>query len=440
MKKVYGVLLVCLAFFTLVACNKAGVEEGTFNIVVGETKEVTTKGIKKEEATFKSSNEEVVLIDDNGSYIGISPGLSTVTVTYKDDSWSLFVIVSGDRIEINSETQININILDTFELVYQENDPNGVSFKSLDEEILTVDENGLITTIKPGETEVVVVSNTNPNVSKTIAVRVLSEDEILYDINLETETLNINYRQSKKINVTTNDPKGVSFQSLDETIVDVDHLGNAKGLNEGKTQIQINSITNPNVSKILTVNVIDNRLEHEINFEEAISNTLSLDNYTLEFNINENFENINYFYTLYLMFDDNLTKFKASQVEEYYEISGDKQYAYYQTESGFVKEEVESNNSGSFLLYENFTSDAFMYNEYTDKYLLDAGNDIHAKLLDDFISLFTTDGVILNFGLTINDGFIDMMDFMFIYDEYLFSIEIRILDIDNTIVEVPLYV
>lgn len=440
MKKIYGVLLVCLAFVTLVGCNKAGVEEGTFNIVVGETKEVVLKGIKKEEATFKSSNEEVVLIDDKGSYIGISPGLSTVTVNYKNDNWSLFVIVSGERIIIDSESEISINILDTFSLTYQENDPNGVSFKSSDEEILTVDENGLITTKTPGETEVIITSNTNPNVSKTIFVKVLAEDEILYLITLETEMLNVDYKGSEKINVSTTDPKGVSFKSSDEKVVIVDQLGNVKGLTKGQAQVQITSITNPNVSKTLTVNVIDNRPEQQIIFEEGISNTLNLSNYTLEFSINENFENINYYYTLYLMFADNLTKLKASQVEEYYETDGDKQYVYRQTETGFVKEEVTENNSENFIFYENFVFEAFIYNEYADKYLLDAGNPEYANLLDDFISLFTNDGVILNFGLTINDGFIDVMDFMFVYDEYLFEIEIRVLDINNTTVEVPLHV
>lgn len=438
MKKVLSVLLMFLSFFILISCKgDVGIKEGTVDLTVGGSGVVELKGLKPEKVKFESGNEDVVLIDEAGKFKGIAPGLSTITVTYKKQEWSLFVIVTGDKIVIEAASDISIEIGNSLLLSYESNDPNGVTFKSNDEEILTISDVGLIETLKPGLTEVVITSNTNLNISKTVTVRVLDLEEASYNISLKVLSLNINRGETTKIEVVTDDPAGVTFKSNDEDILVVDEEGNIEALEEGVVAVVITSKTNKNISKTLMVTVIDNRSLAEKNFEKAIFNTVNLSNYTLSFDVKENFENKNYYYTILLMFDGNLTKLKANQIEEYYEVIDDKQYAYIRTDEGFIKEEVESNIDEGFLFYENFTYDAFIYNDFTNEYSLDGTKPEHAGLLDDFINLFAEEGIILLFKLTINDEFIEMMEFMFVYDEFVFEIKISLTDIENTLVEVP---
>ena len=101
MKRVFSFLVLFLAIFVLAACtNKVSVEEGTFNITVGEEQEVLFKGVGPEKLIFESLNEDVVLVDENGVYVGVGPGLSTITVKHKKKEWSLYVVVTGEKLQL----------------------------------------------------------------------------------------------------------------------------------------------------------------------------------------------------------------------------------------------------------------------------------------------------------------------------------------------------
>ncbi len=437
MKRVFSFLVLFLAIFVLAACtNKVSVEEGTFNITVGEEQEVLFKGVGPEKLIFESLNEDVVLVDENGVYVGVGPGLSTITVKHKKKEWSLYVVVTGEKITINAAEQLEINVNSEHNLVYQTNDENGVTFESSDESILKINEAGVITALEAGTANVVIKSKTNYKLVKTVSVRVLGINEILYDINV-VKTLTMDLFSTQKLTVVTDDSTGVTFTSLDSEKLTVDAEGNMEALVEGIVNVKVASKLNPNAYEIVTVTIVDNRAPEEINFTEAVNNTLNLTNYTLEFYVNENFENINYYYTILLMFNDNVTKIQSGTIEEYYEVVDGNQYVYRKTTDGFVRETTTTSGSDGYVLYENFTFDAFSYNDASKKYSLNAADPKYANLLDDFISLFTEDGVVLNFQLSVKEGYIDKMEFIFVYEDYVFSITITIKDISSTVVEVP---
>lgn len=437
MKRVFSFLVLFLAIFVLAACtNKVSVEEGTFNITVGEEQEVLFKGVGPEKLIFESLNEDVVLVDENGVYVGVGPGLSTITVKHKKKEWSLYVVVTGEKITINAAEQLEINVNSEHNLVYQTNDENGVTFESSDESILKINDAGVITALEAGTANVVIKSKTNYKLVKTVSVRVLGINEILYDINV-VKTLTMDLFSTQKLTVATDDSTGVTFTSLDSEKLTVDAEGNMEALVEGIVNVKVASKLNPNAYEIVTVTIVDNRAPEEINFTEAVNNTLNLTNYTLEFYVNENFENINYYYTILLMFNDNVTKIQSGTIEEYYEVVGGNQYVYRKTTDGFVRETTTTSGSDGYVLYENFTFDAFSYNDASKKYSLNAADPKYANLLDDFISLFTEDGVVLNFQLSVKEGYIDKMEFIFVYEDYVFSITITIKDISSTVVEVP---
>ena len=359
MKRVFSFLVLFLAIFVLAACtNKVSVEEGTFNITVGEEQEVLFKGVGPEKLIFESLNEDVVLVDENGVYVGVGPGLSTITVKHKKKEWSLYVVVTGEKITINAAEQLEINVNSEHNLVYQTNDENGVTFESSDESILKINDAGVITALEAGTANVVIKSKTNYKLVKTVSVRVLGINEILYDINV-VKTLTMDLFSTQKLTVATDDSTGVTFTSLDSEKLTVDAEGNMEALVEGIVNVKVASKLNPNAYEIVTVTIVDNRAPEEINFTEAVNNTLNLTNYTLEFYVNENFENINYYYTILLMFNDNVTKIQSGTIEEYYEVVDGNQYVYRKTTDGFVRETTTTSGSDGYVLYENFTFDAF---------------------------------------------------------------------------------
>ncbi len=311
-----------------------------------------------------------------------------------------------------------------------------MTFESSDESILKINDAGVITALEAGTANVVIKSKTNYKLVKTVSVRVLGINEILYDINV-VKTLTMDLFSTQKLTVVTDDSTGVTFTSLDSEKLTVDAEGNMEALVEGIVNVKVASKLNPNAYEIVTVTIVDNRAPEEINFTEAVNNTLNLTNYTLEFYVNENFENINYYYTILLMFNDNVTKIQSGTIEEYYEVVDGNQYVYRKTTDGFVRETTTTSGSDGYVLYENFTFDAFSYNDASKKYSLNAADPKYANLLDDFISLFTEDGVVLNFQLSVKEGYIDKMEFIFVYEDYVFSITITIKDISSTVVEVP---
>lgn len=439
MKKGLSFLLVILSFFILVACNNSevGIVEGTVTINVGEEKEVELIGLTHDKVTYKSVNEAVVIISEDGKYKGLEPGLTSITVTYKKQEWILFVVVIGERININLEFKnIEIDVGDTRLINFTTNDTEGVSFNSLNEEILTVDSEGLISTLAAGATSVVIISKTNPNVTVTLDVKVLSlaEQEFIIEI-IENEIV-VGLNETKKLTVTTTDPNGVIFESLNEDVFTVDEEGLIKGLTAGSANLIVSSKNNPSVTKTINVVVVDSRSVEEILFTEAINNTNALRNYTLEFYVSEYLDGENYYSTFFLKFAEDLAMFKADHIEEYYETVDGISYIYTQTPEGFVKEESSSSNEG-FIIYQNFTFADFNYIAVSDKYTLGFGKDY---LLEDFSNLFGDDGIILQFELTIKDSYIEAMKFIFVVSGYTYTITISIKDIGTTNVEVPNHV
>ena len=211
MKRVFSFLVLFLAIFVLAACtNKVSVEEGTFYITVGEEQEVLFKGVGPEKLIFESLNEDVVLVDENGVYVGVGPGLSTITVKHKKKEWSLYVVVTGEKITINAAEQLEINVNSEHNLVYQTNDENGVTFESSDESILKINDAGVITALEAGTANVVIKSKTNYKLVKTVSVRVLGINEILYDINV-VKTLTMDLFSTQKLTVATDDSTGVTL-------------------------------------------------------------------------------------------------------------------------------------------------------------------------------------------------------------------------------------
>ena len=114
-----------------------------------------------DEVTWKSTNTDVVTVDDNGLVNAQNTGSATIKVVVGEQSTTctVKVVQPVERIYLN-ESSISLDALDQYQLeasVYPKDAYNkDLEWKSEDETIATVSETGLVKAVKKGKTKIVV--------------------------------------------------------------------------------------------------------------------------------------------------------------------------------------------------------------------------------------------------------------------------------------------
>ncbi len=171
----------------------------------GERKQLQVT-ISPEEASdhkviYSSSNANVATIDDKGVIHALTSGTTTITVKAQENSVqasieiNVFSPVTGISID---QTEIYMPVGDNFKInAYIEpedaNNPN-IIYKSDNEDIATIDESGIITAVKEGETIISAISEENELIKSTcklIVVRKMEDSEIHFDSSLTLDSLEI---------------------------------------------------------------------------------------------------------------------------------------------------------------------------------------------------------------------------------------------------------
>ncbi len=143
---------------------------------------VLVSGTAKRDVIWSSSNENVAIVD-GGKVTGISEGKAEIKISLASDP-KIFTSVEITVIKANKPTNIKINgegeivgwvnedSIISVTLTPENADPR-LNYKSSDEEIAKVDENGKISFIKEGNVEITVTSASDPSVfdKKTYIVK-----------------------------------------------------------------------------------------------------------------------------------------------------------------------------------------------------------------------------------------------------------------------------
>ena len=171
----------------------------------GERKQLQVT-ISPEEASdhkviYRSSNANVATIDDKGVIHALTSGTTTITVKAQENSVqasieiNVFSPVTGISID---QTEIYMPVGDNFKInAYIEpedaNNPN-IIYKSDNENIATINESGIITAVKEGETIISAISEENELIKSTcklIVVRKMEDSEIHFDSSLTLDSLEV---------------------------------------------------------------------------------------------------------------------------------------------------------------------------------------------------------------------------------------------------------
>ena len=240
----------------------------TEDIVLNENDKTTISVyVKPEDATIKtvvyeSSDESVVIIDKYNRIVAVGEGEATVTVKSADDPTKSDTIkvtvkkpvteitVDPTDLTIREESSGKINVT-----VNEEATNKNIIYKSNDESIVTVDENGNITSYKKaGTTTITVTSEDNPDVKKEVTVTVKNP---VTDITVE-DPITLTVGDEKDIDAKTNDDasyKDLFYEVENSGVAKVDSEGTVIAVGEGTTTIKITSVDNPEITETVTITV-----------------------------------------------------------------------------------------------------------------------------------------------------------------------------------------
>ena len=242
-------------------------------LTVGETFALTA-GVAPENATNKSlawasSDENVATVDANGLVTAVKEGTATITAKATDGSNvsasctinvnAAIVLVEG--ITLNA-TEQSLTVGETFALtasVAPENATNkSLAWTSSDENVATVDANGLVTAVKEGTATITAKANDGSNVSTQCTIKVSDSFIFVSKISLEKMQVTLNIGETATLNVTiepanaTN--KEIAWKTSNPSIATVEN-GVVTAISAGTIYVSASSTDGSNQSDVCIVTV-----------------------------------------------------------------------------------------------------------------------------------------------------------------------------------------
>ncbi|WP_292884715.1 Ig-like domain-containing protein [Methanobrevibacter sp. UBA212] len=193
-------------------------------------------------------NPEILEIDENGNIKGLKVGNTAITISYNENSrflansTTVHVNVLIIPSEIVAPDNISLNVTESVSIAARLITPAGgqLIYVSNDEEIVTVDENGLIAAHKIGSTNITVKYAGNENYtasSKTVEVNVVAVSTVI-EVN---DNVEMNLSERGKIN-----PKLIpyakgklNYTSSNMSVVTVNEYGVLVAIGVGEANITV---------------------------------------------------------------------------------------------------------------------------------------------------------------------------------------------------------
>ena len=241
----------------------------------------TKKGINsKSVVTWNSSNPQVAVVDEKGQVTSVSRGTTTITASVDGLSASYNLTVVPGAVDIyyeenNAKVQGTVILRIDEEKTFNLQDEllsltdGDVKWESNKESVAKVDESGKVTALSNGNATITATLKENEKIKKTMRVNVATpvEDIVLDDDNVLTyvgEKINIDYKvlPENAANVR------MKYEVEDKTICTVGSNGVVSGKAEGTTTVKMSSVSNPDITAIVNVEVRAEREYKEIKTSE----------------------------------------------------------------------------------------------------------------------------------------------------------------------------
>ena len=265
-KNIFIFVLLFVLLLSLTSCGKKiiSLETDNVRVAVGEEYQIkpTCEKLKNPEFNLSLSNNNIEIVDEETYIIkGVTVGNTDVIISVKDNDKVTAVVLKvevyyKDPTSINVQDNVTLKANETYTLsasVNPSNSNQAVTFKSLDESVVTVDDKGNVTPKNVGTCVVRVTSVANETIYKDVQVVVdyvpVSDIEVESNVTLE---LGNSYKLNVKVNPELSN-QAVTYSSLDENIVSVDENGNVTAKNIGTCVVRVTSSVNESIYKDVTI-------------------------------------------------------------------------------------------------------------------------------------------------------------------------------------------
>ena len=197
--------------------------------------------------TWKSQDEKIATVNEQGVVTGVMGGSTVITGTLKN-GMSIEVMVTVKTIEVQDlffdadEITINIGKTGSQELIINPTDAtelDDLTWTSSNEEVATVNEDGVVTALKKGET---VITATIKNV--TASYKVVVKEVPLESISINKPISSMNVGDQFQLEITKNpsdttDDVTFTFASSDSSVLMVDENGLVTAVGAGSASITV---------------------------------------------------------------------------------------------------------------------------------------------------------------------------------------------------------
>ena len=218
------------------------------------------------EVTWLSDNPTVVSVDAEGNVTALSAGHAVITATSKDNpsvkvQCRITVIPLPERVEL-SETDITIALSAIYDPVFQLSATcypleaiQDVTWTSQNEEVCTVDENGLVTAVAAGKTAVVATPKDNTGIMAVCYVTILPAANSVW-ISRNTYTMLPDDMEQLKARVLPSTAiQTIAWTSSDAEVATVSNEGVVVGRKPGVATITATSVAMPSLSNKCVITV-----------------------------------------------------------------------------------------------------------------------------------------------------------------------------------------
>lgn len=246
---------------------------------------------------YASDDENTATVDENGLITAKNTGLANISVISAANS-AIFdtvavEVINSDTgeepvvnkvlaVEVNTKN-INLDLNETagissFQIITTvkpedlEEQYRTLYFNSSDNNIVQVDNTGLVTAKSVGNAVITITAETNPEIKEEINVQVvdttagvadkptqiiITQDNIELDINPALDKKSFQINAVVKPDELEESKKALIYRSDNTNIAEVDEMGNITANSIGETFITITAVENTEVSAVVNVKVID---------------------------------------------------------------------------------------------------------------------------------------------------------------------------------------
>ena len=212
--------------------------------------DVQPQNATEKTVTWSSSDENIATVDENGVVTGVSEGEAAITATSNEEGSTVtgtydvtvqevtlteFFVVADRTFATVGET-VNVHAI-----IKPEEYPQGVNWTSGNEEIATVDENGVVTTKKAGFVKITGTSVVDPESSASVTIEVVNvRAEQIKIIGYDRDYLIVGDEVQLNTSVLpeTVVDKVIEWSSSDASIATVDGTGKVVAKGQGTVTIR----------------------------------------------------------------------------------------------------------------------------------------------------------------------------------------------------------